>query len=68
MITGMAAFVLILCNGIILGRPEDPTAGKIDISLQIGYFVGLLAAAGLLVGGLSAPGGYTQARKPPGTL
>ena len=68
MITGMAAFVLILCNGIILGQPEDPTAGKIDISLQIGYFVGLLAAAGLLVAGYLRQAVYTNARKPPGVL
>jgi hypothetical protein len=68
MIAGIAAFVLILCNGIILGRPEDPDAGKIEISLQIGYFVALLAAAGLLVAGYLRQALYTQARKPPGVL
>jgi hypothetical protein len=68
MIAGIAAFVLILCNGIILGRPEDPDAGKIEISLQIGYFVALLAAVGLLVAGYLRQAVYTQARKPPGVL
>jgi hypothetical protein len=68
MIVGMAAFVLILCNGIILGRPEDPDAGKIDISLQIGYFVAILAAAGLLVAGYLRQAVYTQSRKPPGVM
>jgi len=68
MIAGIAAFVLILCNGIILGRPEDPDAGSIEISLQIGYFVGLLASAGLLAAGYLRQAVYTQARKPPGVL
>ena len=52
MIVGMTAFVLILCNGIILGRPGD----SVDIGLGIGYFVGLLASAGHAGGGLPAPG------------
>ena len=47
MIVGITAFVLILCNGIILGRPGD----SVDIGLGIGYFVGLLASAGMLVAG-----------------
>jgi hypothetical protein len=68
MVVGIAAFVLILCNGIILGRPEDPDAGAIEISLQIGYFVALLAAAGMLVAGYLRQAFYTEARKPPGVL
>ena len=52
MIVGMIAFVLILCNGIILGRPGD----SVDIGLGIGYFVALLASAGLLRGRLPAAG------------
>ena len=47
MIVGTTAFVLILCNGIILGRPGD----SVDIGLGIGYFVGLIASAGMLVAG-----------------
>ena len=54
--------MLILCNGIILGRPGD----SVDIGLGIGYFVGLLASAGMLVGGLPAPGDLRRRTKPPG--
>ena len=65
MIVGMVAAVLILLNGIILGKPgTDPVA----ISLEIGWFVGLVGALGILVGGLvrQAVGGRT--RKPPGVI
>ncbi|MBN1529567.1 MAG: hypothetical protein JW895_10935 [Thermoleophilaceae bacterium] len=64
MIVGMTAFVLILCNGIILGRPGD----SVDIGLGIGYFVGLLAAAGMLAAGYLRQAFYTTARKPPGVI
>ena len=64
MVVGMTAFVLILCNGIILGRPGD----SVDIGLGIGYFVGLLGAAGLLAAGLPAPGVLHDVRKPPGVI
>jgi hypothetical protein len=65
MIVGMVAAVLILLNGIILGKPgTDP----VDISLEIGWFVGLIGAIGILTGGLlrQAVGGRT--RKPPGVI
>ena len=58
MIVGITAFVLILCNGVILGRPGD----SVDIGLGIGYFVGLLASVGMLRGGLPAPGALQQTR------
>ncbi|HEU0025127.1 MAG TPA: hypothetical protein VFQ12_10865 [Thermoleophilaceae bacterium] len=64
MVVGMTAFVLILCNGIILGRPGD----SVDIGLGIGYFVGLLAAAGLLAAGYLRQALYTDVRKPPGVI
>jgi hypothetical protein len=64
MVVGMTAFVLILCNGIILGRPGD----SVDIGLGVGYFVGLLAAAGLLVAGYLRQALYTDVRKPPGVI
>ena len=64
MIVGIVAFVLILCNGIILGRP-DP---GIEVGLGIGYFVALLASIGLLVAGYLRQAVYTTARKPPGVL
>ena len=59
-----APFVLILCNGIILGRPGD----SVEIGLGIGYFVGLIASAGLLVAGYLRQAFYTSARKPPGVI
>jgi hypothetical protein len=64
MIVGIVAFMLILCNGIILGRPGD----SVDIGLDIGYFVALLASIGLLVAGYLRQAVYTTARKPPGVI
>jgi hypothetical protein len=64
MVVGITAFVLILCNGVILGKP-DP---GIEISLSYGYGVGLLACAGMFVSGYLRQAVYTDARKPPGVL
>jgi hypothetical protein len=64
MIVGISAFVLILCNGIILGRPGD----SVDIGLGVGYFVALIASAGMLVAGYLRQAFYTTARKPPGVI
>ena len=64
MVVGIVAFVLILCNGIILGRPGD----SVDIGLGIGYFVGLLGSLGLLAAGYLRQAVYTTARKPPGVI
>ncbi len=69
MVVGITTFVLILCNGIILGKPKDPeTRDAIEISLQWGYLVAVLAAIGLLVSGYLRQAVYTRARKPPGVL
>ena len=64
MIVGIVAFMLILCNGVILGRPGD----SVDIGLGIGYFVGLIASAGMLVAGYLRQAVYGDARKPPGVI
>jgi hypothetical protein len=64
MIVGITSIVLILCNGVILGRQGD----SVDIGLGIGYFVGLLAAAGMLVAGYLRQAVYGDARKPPGVI
>jgi hypothetical protein len=64
MVVGITSFVLILCNGIILGRPEPAIA----IGLGLGYFVGLIASAGMLVAGYLRQAFYTSARKPPGVI
>jgi hypothetical protein len=64
MIVGIVAFMLILCNGIILGRPGD----SVDIGLSYGYFVALLASLGLLAAGYLRQAVYETSRKPPGVL
>ena len=64
MIVGIVAFVLILCNGIILGRPGN----SVDIGLGIGYFVGMIAAAAMLVAGYLRQAVYGDVRKPPGVI
>lgn len=64
MIVGIVAFMLIICNGIILGRP-DP---GIEVGLGIGYFVALLASLGLLAAGYLRQALYTTDRKPPGVI
>jgi hypothetical protein len=64
MIVGIVAFMLILCNGVILGRPGD----SVDIGLSYGYLVALLASLGLLVAGYLRQAIYETARKPPGVV
>lgn len=64
MIVGIVSFMLILCNGIILGRPGD----SVDIGLDIGWFVALLATIGLLVAGYLRQAVYGDVRKPPGVI
>jgi hypothetical protein len=64
MIVGITALVLILCNGIILGKPEP----GIEIGLDIGYYVAILASLAMGVGGYLRQAIYTDARKPPGVL
>lgn len=64
MIVGITAFVLVLCNGIILGRPGN----SVEISLDFGYLVGLLASLGLAAAGFLRQSLYTEGRKPPGVI
>jgi hypothetical protein len=64
MIVGITAFVLILCNGIILGRPGD----SVEIGLGVGYFVALVASAGMLIAGYLRQALYGDQRKPPGVI
>jgi hypothetical protein len=65
MVVGITALVLILCNGIILGKPGEPDS---EVSLSYGYFVGLLACAAMFTSGYLRQAVYTDARKPPGVL
>lgn len=64
MIVGITAFVLILLNGVILGKPGD----SVEISFSYGYLVGLLGALGICAGGFLRQAEYERGRKPPGTL
>jgi hypothetical protein len=64
MIVGAAAFVLVLCNGVILGRPGE----SVEISLQWGYPIALLACAGMAVSGFLRQSRHADAKKPPGVI
>jgi hypothetical protein len=64
MIIGIGAFVLVLCNGVILGRPGD----SVEISLQWGYPIALLACAGMAVSGFLRQSRHADAAKPPGVM
>jgi FtsH-binding integral membrane protein len=69
MIVGMTAFILVLCNGVVLGKPKNPgESGSVEISLQIGYLVAVLATIGLVVSGYLRQAVYTDVKKPPGVL
>jgi hypothetical protein len=65
MIVGMTAFVLIVLNGIILGKPGGPDS---EIELKIGWFVGLLGSAGICAAGVLRQAEQARDRKPPGVL
>jgi hypothetical protein len=64
MIAGIYALVLVLCNGIILGRPGERT---VDVSLQYGYYVAIAGALAIGVAGLLRQRRGSQERtSPPG--
>ena len=65
MIVGMTAIMLIVLNGIILGKPGGPDS---EISLKVGWFIGLLASAGICFGGILRQAELARGRKPPGVL
>jgi hypothetical protein len=65
MIVGMTAAVLILLNGVILGKPGTDPVG---ISLEIGWYLGFLGSLGILMGGLLRQAVGARARKPPGVI
>jgi len=65
MIVGMTAAVLIVLNGVVLGKPG---ADPVGISLGIGWYLGLLGALGILAGGVLRQAVGARARKPPGVI
>jgi hypothetical protein len=60
----LAATAPFILSWIILGRPGD----SVDIGLGTGYFVALIASAGMLVAGYLRQAVYGDARKPPGVI
>jgi len=64
MIVGMVAFALIVLNGLILGKPGD----TVDMKFEIGWFIGLLGAFLLFVGGTLRQALSADAKKPPGVM
>jgi hypothetical protein len=65
MIVGMTAFVLIILNGVVLGKPGSPDS---EIELKIGWFTALLGAAGICAAGVLRQAESNRDRKPPGVL
>jgi hypothetical protein len=65
MIVGMTAAVLIFLNGIVLGKPGGPDS---EISLKVGWFVGLIGALCIAAGGIIRQAELARDRKPPGVL
>jgi hypothetical protein len=68
MVVGIVAFFLILANGIIFGRPGGTGHTNVGISIEVGYFVGLLGAVLIGVGGFVRQASAIRSRKPPGVM
>lgn len=67
MVVGFTAFVLIAYNGVI--DPPGAQTAEIGITKQWGYYVALLAAAGIAASGIGrSMEEQTQVRKTPGTV
>lgn len=64
MIVGITAAVLILLNGVVLGKPGD----SVEVGFSYGYLVALLAALGICAGGFLRQAELGRGRKPPGTI
>jgi hypothetical protein len=66
MVTGLIGIFLVICNGLILGKPGD----GVEISLEIGWFLGLIGCVGIFVAGLlrQAERAGPRRRKPPGSV
>jgi hypothetical protein len=68
MIVGITAFSLILVNGIILGRPGGDDPHNVDISIEVGYWVGLVGSLCIAFGGFVRQAAGIKSRKPPGVM
>ena len=67
MIVGITAAALILVNGIILGRPGGDDPHNVDISIEVGYWVGLVGSACIAFGGFVRQSRGIRS-KPPGVM
>jgi TRAP-type mannitol/chloroaromatic compound transport system permease small subunit len=63
-VTSIAAFGLVVYNGII-DRPGEPSSA---ISLELGWFVALLGTLMMIAGAALRSSEHERARKPPGTI
>lgn len=64
MVAGLTGIVLVLCNGIILGKPQP----RIEVSLDIGWFLALLACLLITYAGFRRQAMRGVTAKPPGTI
>jgi hypothetical protein len=63
-VTSIAAFGLIVYNGVI-DRPGEPSSA---ISLEFGWFIALLGTLMMIAGAALRSSEHERARKPPGTI
>ena len=63
-VIGIAAFGLLVYQGVI-DRPGEPPS---EISLKFGWFIGLLGTLLIATGGALRASGTERPRKPPGVL
>jgi hypothetical protein len=63
-VTSIAAFGLVFYNGII-DRPGEPSSA---ISLEFGWFLGVLGTLMMIAGAALRSSEHERARKPPGTI
>jgi hypothetical protein len=66
MIVGLIAVTLILVRGLIMGPPGDAPSGT--VSLEYGYWIALLGAAGIVVSGFLRQSQSIKGRRPPGSF
>ena len=65
MVAGLTGITLVLCNGIILGKPQP----DVDLSLAIGWYLALLACLLITTAGFQRQALHaTGLRKPPGSV
>lgn len=63
-VVAIVAFVLILVIGLV-ARPGDP---RDTISLQVGWYLAIVASIGMVAGAAQRSSESSAPRKPPGTL